>query len=121
MERNETGPPCSGPVSESGLLSRGRAVIAFAALHLLQDDAVQQHGQLGGADLDAGRSLTSHRREAKDSLFESFIPQAITVLLPGQDLETVACAVAEDEPVSRKGIVAKGLADEGAETVEGLA
>jgi hypothetical protein len=29
-------------------------MVALAALHLLQDDPVQQHGQLGGADLDPG-------------------------------------------------------------------
>src|ERR1700729_483248 len=99
MGYNETGSPHGDPVSGGGSLSRGRAVIAFAALHLFQDDSVQQHGQLGGADLNAGRSLASHRREAKDSLFESFIPQAITVLLPGQDLEPIASAIAKDEPV----------------------
>src|SRR5262249_50872390 len=104
-----------------GSFGRGRAAIALAALHLLQDDTVEQHGQLGGADLDASRAVIDHSGEAKHAFFESLIPQAPAVLLPREDLEAIANAVAENEPVPRKGIIAEGLADEGAETVERLA
>lgn len=86
--------------------------MAFATLHLLQDDAVQEHGQLRSADFDAARPLASGSREAKDSLFEPFIPQAPSVLFPGQDFEPITLAVAEDEPVAGKRIVAQCLADE---------
>src|SRR3954469_10835171 len=96
-------------------------MIALAALHLLQHDAVEEHGQFGGSDLQARWPIAGKRGEAKDSFFESLIPQAPAVLLPGEDLEAIPCAVAEDEPVPREGIVAKGLADEGPETVEALA
>jgi hypothetical protein len=93
-------------------------VIALAALHLLQDDAIEEHSQLGGADRDTGWSVAGRGGEAKDSSFKSLIPQAPSVLLPGQDLEPVALAVAEDEPVPGEGVIAEGLADEGAEAVE---
>src|SRR3954451_7203331 len=96
-------------------------MIALAALHLLQHDAVEEHGQFGGADLQTRWPVAGREGEAKDACFEALIPQAPTVLLPGENLEAIPRAVAEDEPVSREGIVAEGLADEGAETVEGLA
>src|SRR5207244_7199756 len=81
---------------------------------------IEEHGQFGGADLQARWPIAGKHGEAKDSFFESLIPQAPAVLLPGEDLEAIPCAVTEDEPVPREGIVAKGLADEGAEAVEGL-
>jgi hypothetical protein len=93
-------------------------MVSLAALHLLQDDTVEEHGQLGGADLDAGQAVAVDSGEAKDALFEALVPQAPAVLLPGEDLEAIALAVAENEPVARQGVVAEGLADQGAETVE---
>src|SRR5262245_8352880 len=101
---NEVGPPHGGP--GGGSLGRGRAVIALASLHLLQDYAVEEHGQFGGANLDAGRAVSGRGGETKNPLFESLIPQAPDVLLPRQDLEPVAGAVTEDEPVPGKGVVA---------------
>jgi hypothetical protein len=96
-------------VSGCGSLGRGLPVIALAALHLLQHDAVQEHGQFGGADLDAGRAVAGRSGEAKDPLFESLIPQAPAVLLPGEDLEPVAGPIAEREPVPGKGSVPRAL------------
>src|SRR5262249_59117423 len=72
-----------------GSPGRGRAVVSLAALHLLQDDTVEEHGQLGGADLDAGRAIAAGGGEAKDSFFKSLVPQAPAVLLPGEDLEAI--------------------------------
>src|SRR3954467_2760112 len=79
-----------------GSLGRGRAVITLAALHLLEHDAVEEHGQFGGANLQARWPIAGRHREAKDSCFKSLIPQAPAVLLPGEDLEAIPCAVAED-------------------------
>jgi hypothetical protein len=65
-------------------------VVALAALHLLQDNAVQQHGQFGGADLDTRRPAVASSWKAKDALFEALVPQAPAVFFPGQDLEPIA-------------------------------
>ena len=104
-----------------GSTCAGRAMETFATLDLLQNDAVEQHGQLGRADLDTGWATVLSRGEAKNALFKSLIPQAPSILLPGQDLEAVASLVAEHEPVSRKRVIAQRLADEGAEPIETFA
>jgi hypothetical protein len=83
-------------------------------LQLLQDDAFEDHSQLGGVDLDA-RWAVGSGGEAKGPLFESLIPQAPAVLLPGKDLEPITLAVLEGEPVPGEGVVAEGLSDKGAE------
>jgi hypothetical protein len=96
-------------------------MIALAALHLLQHDAVEEHGQFGGVDLQTRWPVAGRQGKAKDAFFEALILQPPAVLLPGEELEAIPRAVAEDEPVSREGIVAESLTDEGAEAVEGLA
>src|SRR5262245_10561532 len=104
-----------------GSLGRGRAVIALAALHLLQHDTIEEHGQFGGADLQARWPVAGRHGEAKDALFEALVPQAPAVLVPAPDPEAVARAVAEDEPVAGEGVIAERLADESAEAVERFA
>src|SRR5262249_36674533 len=108
-------------VSRRGLLGRGRAVIALAALYLLQDNPVEEHGQLGSADLHARWTVAGRHGEAKDTGFQALIPQTPAVFFPGQDLEPVPRAVTEDEPVPGEGIIAEGLPDEGAEAIERFA
>src|SRR5262249_4867192 len=83
--------------SGRGSFGRGRAVVALAALHLLQHDAVEEHGQLGGANLQAGWPVAGRDGEAKYTFFKSLIPQAPAVFLPGQNLQTISRAVAEDK------------------------
>src|SRR3954467_12957350 len=83
-----------------GSLGRGRPMIALAALHLLQHDAVEEHGQLGGADLQAGRPVAGRRGEAKYACFKALIPQAPAVSFPGQNLQAITSSVTEDEPVT---------------------
>src|SRR5262249_11868954 len=104
-----------------GSLGCGRAVIALAPLHLLQDDAVEEHGQLGGTDLQAGWPVTGRGGGGQDGGFEGRDPQGTTRLLPGDGVEAGGGAVAENEPVAGERVITEGLADEGAEAVEGFA
>src|SRR5262249_9086956 len=87
-------------VSEGGSLGRGLAVIALAALHLLQDDAVEEHGQFRGPNLQPGRAIPAGCREPKYPRLKSLIPDRPAVLLPGKDLQTVAGPIAENKPVT---------------------
>src|SRR5437667_12702097 len=96
-------------------------MIAAAALHLLQDDAVQHHGQLTGANLPRRRAGAGRHWEAKDARFQALVPDGPAIFFPGQDLEAIAGAVAEDEPVAGQGVSGQRLLDQGTESVEALA
>ena len=78
-------------VGTTPLLGRRRTVIPLHSLHLLQDDPIQEHGQLGGEDLDAGRPVRRRSWKAKDTLFEAFVPQAPAVFLPCRILAGPPC------------------------------
>src|SRR4051812_15609826 len=90
-------------VSGRKSLRRGRAVIALAPLYLLQYYAVEEHGQLGGADLQARWSVADGQRKAKDAFLKALLPQAPAILRPREDLEAIARTVTEDEPVPERG------------------
>src|SRR5262245_36138894 len=80
---------------------RGRGTtVAVPSPHAVPIHAVEQHGQLGGADLDAARSFG--RREVEGSLFQPLVPDGQPVAVPVQDLEPVAALVAEHEEMARQ-------------------
>src|SRR5205085_143226 len=116
------GPPEGGPhCGVVGSLDRRRPMVAAAALHLLQHDTVEEHGQLGGADLQACHVVALGHGEAKDPLLQSLVPDGPAVCIPGEDLEAVTTTVAKDEPVAGQGISAEALLHQGRQAVEGFA
>src|SRR5258708_33878789 len=84
---NAKGLPTEAPDPlATDLLGRRRPVVALAPLHLLQHHAVEQHGQLGGANLQPRRTVAADGGKMENALFESLIKNGPAVLLPGQNL-----------------------------------
>ena len=73
-------------------LRRRGPTVAVPPPHAVPIHAVEQHGQLGSADLDAARSFG--RREVEGSLFQPLVPDGQPVAVPVQDLEPVAALAA---------------------------
>ena len=65
--------------------------ITRLTLDALQIDAVEQHGQVGGADLDAVAAGWSGRK-TEAAFFEAFVPDRQTVAIPLEDLDAVTAA-----------------------------
>src|SRR5271166_3246459 len=84
------------------LRSCRRPPVAFPPLHALQIDAVQEHGQVGGADFDTGAAARCGELEA--AFFETLVVDDEAVRVPEEQLETVAELVAEDEEVAGQGV-----------------
>src|SRR5436305_11154792 len=85
--------------------TRRRPVVTPAATGLGPVDAVQEHGQLRGAQGHA-RLARAHGRPAEGPLFQSLVDDDEAVLVPVQQLDAVAALVAEDEDVAGQRVVA---------------
>jgi hypothetical protein len=96
-------------------------MVTGSSSDLVEDDAIEDHGQFGGSYFDAWRPVALSSGEGEDTSFEPLIPQGPAVLFPGEDLESVTASIFEDEPVSGEGVVACVLSHECGKPVKGLA
>src|SRR5262249_27252556 len=98
---------------------RGRPAIALSPADALQIDAIQEHGQVGSADLDA--AVTARGRELEAALFEPLVVDDEAVGVPKEQLEAVGDLVAKDEEMAGERIAGQAVADERCQGVEALA
>ena len=89
----------------------------FEALDPSQVDAVEDHLQLAGGQLEAGL-LADGRGEVVAPLLQALAPQAQAMPAPVQDLEAVGLAVAENEQVARQRVGLLAGADQGEQAVK---
>src|SRR5262249_50510817 len=75
---------------------RRRPVVPLRPLDALPIDAVQQHGQFGGAHGDAGLAF-GRRREAENSDLQTLINNHVSIGVPVKQLDSVATAIAKDK------------------------
>src|SRR5687768_12566421 len=75
---------------DMSLRCRCRSMVASRSLHAVGIDAVEQHLQVGDADLHA---VVRGLGEAKSTDFEAFVKQDVTVFVPVQQLDTIAASV----------------------------
>jgi hypothetical protein len=55
-----------------GLASGGGTLVATLALRLIEDEAIEQHGQFSGPQFEPRGSLGGRQRQAKAAPFQSF-------------------------------------------------
>ncbi|OAI47566.1 hypothetical protein AYO44_01430 [Planctomycetaceae bacterium SCGC AG-212-F19] len=67
---------------------RGRPLVAFAALHALHIDAVEKHGEVSGAYVDARGS--AGRGEVENAFFEPLVLDGEAAGFPVAQLEAIA-------------------------------
>jgi hypothetical protein len=90
-------------------------LVALEAAHALDIDAVEDHLQLAGRQL---QTAGLGRGEVEAALLQPLVPEAQAVAVPVQDLEAVGPAVEEDEQVARERIGLELRADQGRQPVE---
>jgi hypothetical protein len=93
-------------------------LVSFALSGVGQVDATQEHGKLGGIQLDGGASGDAVG-DLKRAGLESLVPDDQTVGVPMKHLDAITPAVEEKEEMAGKEVLlGKGLADESGEAVE---
>ncbi len=100
-------------------------LVAFLSLDAGQIDAIEQHRQLRALEQQAMRAnfgaLAAGFRQGKCTFLEPFVPNGQTVIVPIEELDPIATFGAEDEQVSRKGILVQVLLNEAGQRVETFA
>src|ERR1700693_5527293 len=87
------------------------SMITLGALGVLPINAVEQHGQLRGTQVDS--PLAGHRRwEKKGPFFKTLVNDDEAVFVPVEKLDPIAALVAKHKDVSRERIVLHVLSDE---------
>src|SRR5277367_3594133 len=99
------------------LFSGGFRGEAFEVTDAGQVDAVQDHLELSGGQLQGGFVRGGLGKVVSPGL-QTLTPQAKAMTAPVEDLETVSVFVSEDEQMPRKGIPLETIADQGVQTVE---
>src|SRR5207237_9404292 len=89
--------------------------ITLLAIDAIQVDAVEQHLQVGGADLQAGRLAL---RKTKAALLQAFVDDDETILVPVEQLDAVGPLVAKDEQLARQRVAGQLLADDLGQCIE---
>src|SRR6266581_807472 len=95
-----------------------RPLVAPRALDAVQIDAVEQHLQVGGADLDA---LSLSRGKTEGAHFEPLVEDDETVFVPVEEFDAVSALIAEDEELTGKRVVLELLANQLGQGVERFA
>jgi hypothetical protein len=90
---------------------------AFKAAHAAEVDAVEDHLELAGTQLDVDAVCWCFR-EVVAAGFQALAPQTQTVPAPVQDLEPVRRAIPEDEEVTGQRVGVQPRADQGEQAVE---
>src|SRR5277367_6246717 len=97
----------SSSLSGSGCgIRRLRPAITPLSFDAFQIDAVQDHGQIGRANLDAAISAC-RLWKAEAALFQAFVPDRQTIGIPIEQFDAVATFVSKNEQVPRQGVAAK--------------
>src|SRR3954464_2858903 len=87
--------------------------IASLPTDAAQVDPVEDHHQVRRLDLDPFRCAFHRRgREAEAAFFQPFVPKAISVPVPPQDLDPITATTPEDEEMSRERVKGHGGFDE---------
>src|SRR5580658_7238011 len=91
--------------------------VTFETLDAREVNAVEDHLELAGAQLDAG-TVRRGRGEVVAARLKALAPQAQAVSAPVEDLKAVGCAVAKDEQVAGERVGLEAAADQGEQAVE---
>ena len=82
-------------------------------------DAVEQHRELGGVELDAQRVVLK-RREPKAALLEALVGEDEAATVPREDLHPVLAPGDEDEEVAAVDVLLPRAAHDGREPVDAV-
>ena len=83
-------------------------------------DAVEEHRELAALESSAERVLTEVR-ETEAALLEALVIEDEAAVVPGEHLGPVAAAADEDEEVAGVEVLLPLVADDGGESVDGIA
>ena len=81
-------------------------------------NSFEHHSELRSRNLDARARPSEVKLEGP--AFETFVEEPESVAVPQEQLDAIACAVEEDEDITRERIFKKLLANDGAESVVGF-
>ena len=82
-------------------------------------DAFKDHRELSGTDEDDLFAIGGERHgNAKSTGFKSLVPKSIAVPIPIENLESVGCAIDENEERTIEGILVERVLDDGSKTIE---
>jgi hypothetical protein len=81
-------------------------------------DATEDHGELGGGD---GQSWGVGGGKEEGAFLQTVVVEGKAVAHPGEDLESVASPVAEDEEVTGGGITSEERSDDAREAIDSFA
>src|SRR5580704_8359102 len=96
-KKNQVGESARRRSRRGGLgICRLRPLITLLPLDAFQVHAIQDHGQVGGPNLQAV-AVSGNRRKTVASLLETFVPIGQSVPVPIEQHEAVAALVAENK------------------------
>ena len=94
--------------------------ITFATLDGLEIHAAENHGERHSVDFDAERSGVHTARRLKVSTLQTLCPNDKPVTIPEQNLASIARPIEKDEVIALENVLAKGMRDQCAQSIEML-